>query len=171
VSIDGTDFRIYEQKPFWKGWFSHKFNGPALRYEVGICIQSGDIVWLNGPYPAGEWNDIKIFRDSLKNVLAGIVPREKVEADNGYRGEPQYAKTPNDLGLTARAKEQKKKVRARHETVNKRFKQWSCLRERFRHDIIKHGDVFRAVAVVTQLALENSEPLFEVEYDDRQHYV
>ncbi len=27
-----------------------------------------------------------------------------------------------------------------------------------------HGDVFRACAVVTQLTIENGEPLFEVEY-------
>jgi hypothetical protein len=58
------------------------------------------------------------------------------------------------------------RVRAHHETVNKRFKQWSCLLSRFRHDIGKHGDVFRCVAVLTQLAIENGEPLFEVEYND-----
>jgi hypothetical protein len=170
VSIDGTDFRLYDPTPFWRGWFSFKFKGPALRYEVGICIQSGDIVWLNGPYPAGAWPDLKIFRDGLKRVLARTRPREKLEADKGYRGEPQYIKTPNDYGLTYLAKEQKKNVRARHETVNKRFKQFGCLLERFRHDKTKHGDAFRAVAVITQLAIENGEPLFDVEYDDRNHY-
>ncbi len=29
-----------------------------------------------------------------------------------------------------------------------------------------HGDVFLACAVVTQLTIENGEPLFEVEYED-----
>ena len=43
MTVDGKDCRISEQKPFWGGWKSHKFNGPALRYEVGVGIQSGEI--------------------------------------------------------------------------------------------------------------------------------
>jgi hypothetical protein len=32
--------------------------------------------------------------------------------------------------------------------------------------MLRHGDVFRACAVLTQLTVENGEPLFEVEYED-----
>ena len=28
VSVDGTDFEIYQLSPFWTGWYSHKFKGP-----------------------------------------------------------------------------------------------------------------------------------------------
>ena len=66
VANDGTDFRIYEPQPFSKKWFSNKFNGPGLQYEVAINIQTGDIVWINGPYKCGAWTDIKIFRHKLK---------------------------------------------------------------------------------------------------------
>jgi hypothetical protein len=31
---------------------------------------------------------------------------------------------------------------------------------------MRHGDVFRACAVLTQLTVENGKPLFEVEYED-----
>jgi hypothetical protein len=31
---------------------------------------------------------------------------------------------------------------------------------------MRHGNVFQACAVVTQLTIENDEPLFEVEYKD-----
>jgi hypothetical protein len=31
---------------------------------------------------------------------------------------------------------------------------------------MRHGDVFRACAVVTQLTAENGEPLLEVEYGE-----
>ena len=158
VSVDGTDFRIYEKSPFWKGWFSHKFNGPALRYEVAVCIQSGEIVWFSGPHPAGKWTDLKIFRLALKYILqAG----EMVEADRGYRGEPLFIKTPsgdND--------DQAKLVRSRHETVNRRFKQWNCLSRVYRHHLTKHQSVFAAVASITQLSLEHGAPLFSVEYHD-----
>jgi hypothetical protein len=44
VSVDGTDFQINEPTPFSKGYYSHKFNGPGLRYEIALNIMTGDIV-------------------------------------------------------------------------------------------------------------------------------
>ena len=58
------------------------------------------------------------------------------------------------------------RVRARHEMLNGQLKNWGILSQVFRHHIMMHGDVFRAFAVVTQLTVENGEPLFEVEYED-----
>ena len=81
VTVDGTDFRILEPSPFSKKWYSHKFRGPGLRYEVAVGIQSGHIVWTNGPFPAGV-PDIVIFRYSLKNKL---VEGERVEVAMSQR--------------------------------------------------------------------------------------
>ena len=47
-----------------------------------------------------------------------------------------------------------------------RLKQWEILKQVYRHDITKHGYVLRAVAVVVQVAIENGEPLFQVDYND-----
>ena len=58
MSVDGTDCPI-EKKG--RRWYSHKFKKPGVRYEVGVAIKSGDIVWINGPYPCGAYADIKIF--------------------------------------------------------------------------------------------------------------
>ena len=89
MSVDGTDIRIAEHG---KKFYSFKFRKSALRYEVAICILTGDIVWINGPYEPGIWNDIKVFRDSL---LSHLEPNERVEADDGYIGEhPQHIKCP-----------------------------------------------------------------------------
>lgn len=41
VSLDGIDFRILT---LTKKWFSHKFKGTGMRYELGIAIDSRDIV-------------------------------------------------------------------------------------------------------------------------------
>ena len=72
-------------------WWSHKFNGPGLRYEIGVCIQTGWIVWVNGPYPAGQWPDLRIARGSLNQLLdAG----ERFIADGGYRDSHGPAITP-----------------------------------------------------------------------------
>ena len=38
ITLDGTDVSINEPSPFNNKWYSHKLNGPGLRYEVGICI-------------------------------------------------------------------------------------------------------------------------------------
>jgi hypothetical protein len=46
------------------------------------------------------------------------------------------------------------------------LKNWGILSQVFCHDIMQHGDVFRACAVVTQLTIENGEPLFKVEYKE-----
>ena len=57
-------------------------------------------------------------------------------------------------------------VHRRHETINKRFKQFGALKQVFRHDIGLHGKVFRSVAAITQLSIRNGEPLFSVDYKD-----
>ena len=86
ISVDGTVFRIHEPQPFNKRWFTKKFKGPGVRYEVGIYIQTGVIVWINGPFPCGEWPDLKIALSSLVHMFE----EDECEiADNGYRGYPQ----------------------------------------------------------------------------------
>ena len=57
-------------------------------------------------------------------------------------------------------------MRRCQETINKRFKQFGVLKQIYRHDIRDHGSAFRCVAIVTQLSIENGEPLFSVDYQD-----
>jgi hypothetical protein len=161
VTVDGTDFRIPEHgKPF----YSFKFRKSALRYEVALCILTGDIVWINGPYEAGKWNDLQIFRNSLMSHLA---PNERVEADDGYVGEhPHHVKCPKGIGNLPETEYMQQRARNRQETVNKRFKVWGALKQVWRHAIELHGEVFRAIAVITQLTINSGERLFEVGYRD-----
>lgn len=158
ISIDGTDFRTCNWKPFWRGWYTYKHKCAGLRYEIGVGIQGGDIVWINGPFPPGAFPDISIFRKALKEVL--LEHNEMAEGDRGYRGEPQLVRTPVDGSVM------QMRVRSRHETVNKRFKQWGALQKKFYHRLCKHQIVFCAVAVIIQLTIENGEPLFGVTYDE-----
>ena len=87
---------------------------------------------------------------------------EKVEADAGYRGEANV-RIPTDY-VSKSDKRAKNKARARHETVNARFKDWKVLSCTYRHRIQTHKYVFKAVAVCTQLSFENGEPPFKVHY-------
>jgi hypothetical protein len=96
MSIDGTDFKIKQKGSAKKGntFGSHKYAGKsALRYELGIVILLGNLVWVGGSYPAGAWPDIKIFMHELAHLLK---PGERVEADNGYVGHANKIKCPND---------------------------------------------------------------------------
>ena len=83
VTLDGTDCRIREPAPFNKKWYSHKFKGPGLRYEIGLCIFSGHIVWVSGPFPCGEYPDLKIIREGIIHLLK---EGEMLIADGGYKG-------------------------------------------------------------------------------------
>lgn len=161
MTVDGTDFPIPEPSPFWSGWFSHKFRGSGLRYEVGLNIQNGWICWINGPFAPGPWPDIKIFRGWLKWRLK---QNEMVEADAGYRGDFRVS-CPSDWRNQVE-NSMKRGARARHETVNRRFKQFHCMKN-FRHDKNLHAHCFNAIAVITQIAIENDEPLYDIEYHIR----
>jgi len=57
-------------------------------------------------------------------------------------------------------------ARYRHETINGRFKTWGIFQQTYHHDIRRHGEVFRVIAIITQLAISNGSPLFSVEYED-----
>lgn len=157
MSLDGSDFSICEQTPFDPKWYSHKLNGPGVRYEVGLCLRTGDIVWINGGVPCGEYPDLKLARDLY---LMMIGDGERTVADDGYRSHrfiyPQ---------LYPEFRARLKTIMARHETVNKRMKQWSCLNERFRHRVILHPLCFRAVANLTQLMIMLGEELYQVDID------
>ena len=161
MTVDGTDYQIQEPYP-WQNerhrkFYSHKFKGAGLRYEIGVCIKTGHIVWYHGPFPCGAFPDIKIFRLKLKTHLH---LGERVIADQGYKGD--YAVCTK---LDAKNEDHKKSMsvaRARHETVNGRLKQWQCLRQVWRHDRSKHEYVFQAVCTLTQIEFENGHPPFQV---------
>jgi len=159
VTIDGTDFKINEPSPFDPGYYSHKLKHAGLRYEVGICMKTGWIVWINGPFMCGAWNDLRIARDSLHGYL---LPGEQYVADGGYRN--PYARTPN--GLNNDEQRMYALARARHETVNWRFKVFKCMQDEWRHSHVKHGQAFRAVAIITQMAIAEGGLTFGVEYDE-----
>ena len=105
-----------------------------------------------------------IFGDALVSELE---EGERVEADDGYVGEaPAKVKCPKSFVNPVENEGMQSRVRSRHETVNKRFKQWGILNQIYRHNLDNHAYVFRAVVVLTQLSMENGEPLFPVRYKD-----
>ena len=121
-------------------------------------------MWINGPFPAGAFPDVEIFRSCLSLWLDRD---ERVEADDGYIGDAPYkVKCPASLTNPDETQAMQSIVRMRQETINMRLKQWEILKQVYRHDFTKHGYLLRAVAVVVQVAIENGKPLFQVDYND-----
>ena len=124
---------------------SHKYAGKsALRYELGIDILVGNLVWIQGQYSAGKYTDIKIFNKVLRNFLE---PGERVEADKGYRGHPDKSESggeSDDAGEGEGTSQDAKRL----------AEELGILSQVFRHHITMHGDVYRACAVVSQLTVE-----------------
>lgn len=155
VSLDATDCPIQEPTPFNAGWYSHKLNGPGVKYEIGLCINSGHIVWVNGGVPCGVWSDLKLAREEY---VLQVQPNELTIADDTYK-DARYFIYPSGNPESAPTQ---KSIMARHETVNKRLKIFNVLNTAFRHNRELHPRCFHAIANITQLMLENGEPLFTV---------
>lgn len=141
-----------EPSEFNRKWWSHNLNDPGVRYEIGLCNSTGDIVWAHGGFPCGQWPDIRIARVAF---IGRLNPGEKALADGGYRDEHNFENPNGD--------ERKRSILARHETVNVRLKQFCCLKERFRHDLYLHPRFFHAVVNLTQLMIKKGEPLYAID--------
>lgn len=122
---------------------------PGLRYKIGMSIASGRIVWANGPFPCGTYSGLKIFQSGMNNAHEA---NERVIADGGYVDECCMK-----FGENQKLTRLQVVIRARHETVNRRFKQFSVLGNRFRHALSRHSAWFYAVCNITEVRVENGE--------------
>ncbi len=111
ATVDCTDLRVYEPVHFSANWYSHKENAAAVRYKLAVSTE-GKIVWLNGPFRAGEYSDLKIFRSRLRSELRHS---ELFIADGTYSDVKCIFNDGCDLEFIQRC-------RARQETVFKRLK-------------------------------------------------
>ena len=102
---------------------SHKFNGPGLKYEIGISLKNGYCVWIRGPFLPSE-NDKTTFH----RELAAQIPEGKLGiADGGYEDKDNTKLSfPNPYDQK-HVRKYKSDARCRHETFNKRIKVFEVL--------------------------------------------
>jgi hypothetical protein len=158
TTLDGTDVKCTEPVPRGSIWWSHKFNGAGLRYEVATCIVTGDIVWFRGPFPC-NMSDREIYDMHLVHRL---FPGEGVEADSGYSGRINIF-TPG-VAQTRTERKLKSQVRGRHESVNGLFKVFGVMKKWENRDIAKHGRMAKAVALIVQLSFSCGAKLYNIDY-------
>ena len=159
MSVDGVDFKIWEPEPRWQykpDYCSHKHKSGGLRYEIALCIRTGECVWINGPERAGE-TDANIFKLDLMEELE---PGEQCEGDGHYQSNvARYFPKREDPAAIDMANA----VRGRHETFNGKLKNFAVMANTFRHGFTKHSAVFRACVVITQVRIERGEiELFQI---------
>jgi hypothetical protein len=164
ISVDGVHCRIWEPRIMpSSGWYSKKFNKAALVYELGVAIHHNKLVWINGPFPAGQ-NDKKVF-DKPDGLNKKIPDGKRGIADEGYKGAPKQLSTRNTFD-SAEVKRFKGRVKARHETINSRLKAFGILNQAFRSTgpsrLEKHKAAFEACCVIVQYEMDNGSPLFKV---------
>lgn len=156
LTVDGTDCPINEPTPFNRNWMSHKFKGPAIKYEIGVSLE-GDISWVSTPY-RGSVHDSTIFRRALR---LAIPEGYCVIVDSAYGQQDDKVAPVTDYDDKEVAIF-KKRALARHETCNKRLKDFKVTSHHFRHGLPFHSVCFNAVAVACQYNIENGEPLFDL---------
>lgn len=109
-------------------------------------------MWVHGGHPCGLYPDLKLSREAfVPSLKAG----ERAMADKGY-------KDPHFILPNPRIQQQHDLIMSRHETLNRRMKQFEALKQVYRHSLKKHPMIVHAVSNVTQLLLENGHPLFSV---------
>mmetsp|Transcript_127681 Transcript_127681/g.357504 ORF Transcript_127681/g.357504 Transcript_127681/m.357504 type:complete len:295 (-) Transcript_127681:377-1261(-) len=148
LTIDCSDNACLESWPFDTTMWSHKINGPAWKYEVGLSIYTGNICHWDGPHKPSV-ADITIFRGNLMQKLdAG----ECVESDSGCAGE-SCLKTPS-IAKSRTGRSQKSAARAQQENIFMKVKKFGAFSTPFVHTKEKHKLAYGAVLVMLQLGLE-----------------
>lgn len=152
ASVDGTDCPIQKPSPFSSSFYSHKLNGAGLRYEMCVSNSSSRIFAVSGPYKAGDFPDLAIFKRTIKPQME---KNELVVADSGY---------PDDnclQPLIQRScfKRFHRRARGRHENLNSYFKKFRVLSTPFRHRLSFHGTCFHSIARITQIMLQTDQPI------------
>ena len=163
MSINGTHIWIEEPSheiySMDTDYFSHKFNKAGINYKLGIALASGWLLWMNGPFKAGQ-NYLSIFvQEGLEQRLIHL--GKKAIGDSAYKGHEEAVCYPNVCDSDA-VRKFKSRALKRHEDFNGMTKTFKILRNCFRHGVGKIAAAFESVAVICQYKIETDDPLYDI---------
>jgi hypothetical protein len=164
LAVDGVQFaseeKIHPTLPKDPAIFSYKHNCAGFTYEFAVALAESRLVWMNGPFDSGAYNDKKIFKN--EGLLAQLKrKRKRAIADGGYGGHPKYVSTPNSHD-SDEVKLFKRRARQRNEKYNGMLKTFECLSRRFRHSKERLQSCVEAVCVVTEYKMEHGKLLYDI---------
>lgn len=158
MSVDTTPCPLQINVSDWayqKPFYSEHDGMHCLKYEIGIQIWTGQLVWVAGPY-FGSASDLTIVRNSGFLNLLGA--RECAYADKIYVGEPSLL-IPfrgRDWQLSHEQwiwNDFHRRLRVRVENAIGRIKHFHCLRIPWRHKISQHVIAFWCCAQIAAIDL------------------
>ena len=156
-------------------WFSHKFNGPGVSFEMVVDPLEGKIRWINGPEPASI-HDLTFLRGGKKgqkkkwkrsSLYFALPSFARLVGDSAYEGQPDKVSTTKDAHKPA-TKELFARLKSMQETCFKRFKDFNVVSGTFRHGkgtddkLAKIKLSVECVAILLQYEFENGSRLFEL---------
>lgn len=163
VTVDGVHCATYEPKHevYSKDpkYFSHKKRRAGLCCELGVDLFASNLIWMNGPFPAGRNDNGNFVQAGLKEKLTAI--GKKALADKAYNGHPEVCSAFNAFD-SEEVKQLKSRAQMRHEQFNGMIKEFSVLENRFRHSESKFKLCFESICVICQHRMELGEPLFDL---------
>jgi hypothetical protein len=167
ISVDGTDCTSWgpNNLPKDKRFFSQKKNHTAVKYLVALAIFSPHVVFIDGPFPAGQFNNIAAFRSRLKDKLK---KGKKVIFNGGFPPNWQSTAELDMLVLLRQGYLSKDFVNfkscacSQQEQFNSWLKCYDCLGVLFCHGVNKHKHAFEPVCVTLQYAMDLGDPIFDV---------
>lgn len=163
LTVDGTHCWIREpghpEFSYNPKTYSHKFAKAGLDYELGISLFENQLIWMNGPFEAGN-NDMSVF---LERGLKAKLEESNIKAigDSGYTGYPNLISFPNSED-SEKVKKFKSQALKRHEKFNGMIKTFDCISGHFRHSEKQFKNCFKAVCVICQYLLEMDQPLYDI---------
>jgi hypothetical protein len=155
MALDGTECWI--ERPLdntvQKHYYSGKKRKHTIKYEIGVQLQSGKIVWLAGGVP-GSVHDITLYRSC--GLRSYLLPGEMILADKGYIGD--------DIIITpfrpARSEEEKEfnsaisSLRQIVEHTYHRIKIFNFTQHKWRHHLDLHPMAFKVICHTLNIEFE-----------------
>lgn len=118
---------------------------------------NGHLIWANGPFPAGRFSYLKIFKHKLIRL---ILNKESVIGDGGYihqRCVTPHSVRDHDLDILSR-------ISASNENVNERLKNFNTIQNIFSHSVSLPGYVFHAIIQLKEILMDTTDPLSTIYY-------
>ncbi len=156
MTLDGFECPI--ERPLDNEIQQHYYSGKkkrhTIKYEIGVQIISGKVVWLAGDAP-GSVHDLQMARSF--SLITLLLPGEKVLADKAYIGENCFIH-PFKPATTEEEKKFNTKISSIRETVEHtigRIKLFQFLKQQWRHDLDLHPVAVKVVCHALNIELHS----------------
>lgn len=156
MALDGTECAVERplDNAIQRQYYSGKKRKHTIKYEIGVQLQTGKIVWLAGGVP-GSVHDITLYQTC--GLKSHLLPGEMVLADKGYVGDDimihpfKSARTEEEKEFNATISS----IRQVVEHTYGRIKVFNFTQHKWRHDLDLHPMAFKVICHALNVEFES----------------